>query len=394
MHKLAVTLEDFDFDPSIFEPIQSSNETIDNFISNEGGTMPATATMVTGSPGAGKTTLLAEWISDYLQNGKDVLYVSAEMSEIDFASYSHRFPHWSKLPIFFPNFERSIWADLESLFDYGFDVVVIDSFKEIKDMISDQKGWTKSKTEIELINLMKSSMLANNEKQKHTAFYVIQQVLKSGDFAGSKRLEHLMTANLKMVVEDNERYLIYEKNRRGDAHKKLYYTIHEDRVSYDADRRQLEEDSMGFVEKEKERQKRDRQAFDSVEDLLQDQQTHDEVQMPEQTPDETVDPEVVRSHLESNDGNVSAVLRIMKERGEAPESFSRYYLQKVIDKHGLDPEDEGIPYDVDVEAVADLLDHADGNVSRTLSLLKEAGEAPEDFSRYYLQKVIDRHGLS
>jgi predicted ATP-dependent serine protease len=347
MHDLTVQIDSFDFDASVFTPLRSSSETLDNFISNEGGTFPATSTMVTGSPGAGKTTLMFEMLSDYQKRGNRVAAISAEMSKIDVASYTQRFPHWAQLPIFFPDFDRDILDDIQTLFDYGYDVVVIDSFKEVKDMIADQRGWTKTKTEIKLINMMKDAMMGDNENGSHTAFYVIQQVLKSGDFAGSKRLEHIMTANLKMVVDGNERYLMYEKNRRGQAHRKLYYKIHEDSITYNQKRRELEEDSIDFVEKESERQQQSQQDFDSLDDLLSQGamngniSTEDEVEMPPE-PDapveseDDIDLEIVAETLRAMDGNVSATLRTLKSNQAVPEDYTRYYLQKLIDNNGLE----------------------------------------------------------
>ena len=54
-----VKLTDFSFPPEVFIPLKSG-KFIDTIISNKGGTMPATITVVVGEPGSGKTTMLVD----------------------------------------------------------------------------------------------------------------------------------------------------------------------------------------------------------------------------------------------------------------------------------------------------------------------------------------------
>lgn len=352
--ELTTRISELDIDNSIFDPIKTSDPVLNDFLSNKGGVMPATATMVTGDPGSGKTTLLCEMLSDFQKRGNDVLFVSMEMNQIDMASYTKRFPDWENIDIYFPNFENDIFEDVRTLIaEEGFDVVAIDSFKELKDIVADEKGWTKTRTERELITLMNDSMIDDHGTGKHTAFYVIQQVLKSGDFAGSKRLEHLMTANLKMVVEGNESYLMFEKNRRGNAHRKLFYRIKENEMVFDGERREMEEEAIDFTEKEKERQKEKQKQFDDIDDLLSGasedsmpetvqgdssmddtlMEIQDDVEEP--VTDKTeVDPEILRRVYEYEDGNLNATRRTMNEIGAAPE-LTYYYAKKIAQEAGV-----------------------------------------------------------
>ncbi len=352
---LTTRLEDEQIDDSIFEPLKTSDPVLNDFLSNKGGAMPATATMVTGHPGSGKTTLLCEMLSDVQRNGKDALFISMEMNKIDMASYTKRFPAWKSLDIYFPDFESDIFEDVRMLLNAGFDMVAIDSFKELKDIVADEKGWTKTRTERELINLMEEAMLAKNESGKHTCFYIIQQVLKSGDFAGSKRLEHLMTANLKMVVEGNESYLYFEKNRRGNAHRKLFYRIKENEIVFDGERRELEEEAMEFTEEERDRQKEQEKEFDSIDDLLNGSSSDDQLpssngKLEDEVDDElveiesdvdgpvtdktNVDPEIFERVYRYEDGNLNATRRTMNEIGAAPE-LTYYYANKIAEEAGL-----------------------------------------------------------
>lgn len=356
---LTTRISDLDIDDSIFEPLKTSDPVLNDFLSNKGGVMPATATMVTGSPGSGKTTLMCEMLSDVQRNGGDVLFISMEMNEIDMASYTKRFPHWDSLPIYFPDFQRDIFDDVKELLEQGFDMVAIDSFKELKDIVADEKGWTKTRTERELITLMNDAMIDENDTGTHTCFYVIQQVLKSGDFAGSKRLEHLMTANLKMVVEGNDSYLMFEKNRRGDAHRKLFYRIKENDIVFDGERRETEEQALDFVEEEQERQQEQQNEFDSIDDLLNGSSSTDTMPDTEENGEATddelaeieglaasmhsslpvensdIEPAVFERVYEYEDGNVSEVKDTLAEIGVTEEPLTWYYANKLAEEMDL-----------------------------------------------------------
>jgi len=357
MASLTTRIDDLDFDASIFEPLETSDSVLNDFLSNKGGVMPATATMLTGDPGSGKTTLVCEMLSDIQSNGGDALFISMEMNEIDMASYTQRFPHWGGLDIYFPDFERDIWEDISELIESGFDMIAIDSFKELKDIIADEKGWTKTRTERELITLMNDAMI-----EDYTCFYVIQQVLKSGDFAGSKRLEHLMTANLKMVVDGGESYLMFEKNRRGDAHRKLFYRIKEDEMVFDGERRESEEEAIDFVEKEEKRQKKQEEEFDSIDDLLNRSSSGQNMPEPDARPGMTDGQPDGLSEIEGLAASVHSSLPVEKDEIE-PQVFERVF------------EYEG------------------GNISEVADTLSDVGVTEEPLTWYYANKLAEEQGL-
>jgi len=361
IQNLTTSIDSLDIDDSIFKPLKTSDPVLNDFLSNKGGAVPATATMVTGAPGSGKTTLMCEMVSDIdSQPSKEGLFISCEMNEIDMRSYTKRFPHWGSINVYFPDFSGSIYEDVKDLLNHGFDMIAIDSFKEIKDIIADEKGWTKTKTERELINLMQEAMLGKNDTGKHTCFYVIQQVLKSGNFAGSKRLEHLMTANLKMVVEDSgESYLYFEKNRRGNAHRKLFYRIKENEIVFDGDRRETEEEAIDFVENEKDRQRESNKKFDDVEDLL-------------------------------NDGSSNNGESALPETDDESSNVGSDEIQNYVEEHVDTPvEDKD---DVDLDLLARVYRHEDGNVSATSRTMHELGAAP-DLTHYYTEKLLSEAGV-
>ena len=267
MTQLTRKLSSISFSDNLFEPLKVGDP-LDEFISKEGGFMPATSTMIGGSPGAGKTTFVCESVSKIQeQPGKEGLFISCEMNPLDMASYMRRFPHWDQFDVYFPDFERDIFEDIKEVLDRGYDFVAIDSFKEVQDLIYNKKSWTKNRTERELLTLLDDAMMGENARNVHTAFLIIQQVLKTSSggipkLAGSKRLQHMMTANLKMVVDGAESFLIYDKNRRGDAHQRLYYEITEDAIEYDASRFKNTQDASSMVQKAK-----TQETFSSFEDL-------------------------------------------------------------------------------------------------------------------------------
>jgi hypothetical protein len=57
----------------------------------------------------------------------------------------------------------------------------------------------------------------------NTAFMIIQQVTKSGTFAGSNKLKHMVTSMGHMKMSDEGRYLHFSKNRRGGNGNKLFF---------------------------------------------------------------------------------------------------------------------------------------------------------------------------
>ena len=94
-------LDDLNIDQSLFKPM-ATNTPFDKFVSQEGGFMPGSNIMAAGAPGIGKTTVLLDLLANLHEQGKRVLFISAEMSQIDMARYLQRFPNWGQLPILFP----------------------------------------------------------------------------------------------------------------------------------------------------------------------------------------------------------------------------------------------------------------------------------------------------
>jgi predicted ATP-dependent serine protease len=164
------------------------------------------------------------------RQGKKVLFISGEMNEIDLHGYVKRFPKFGDIPILFlQHYDGCVQEAIESVLDEGYDCVLIDSWAEVNDSFAEENNCTKKKAESWLLDLMDQHNKAKNKLDKHTAFIVIQQMSKSGDFIGSNRIKHMTTAMAHLKFDgrgrDAARYMIFSKNRRGDVGEKIYFSL-------------------------------------------------------------------------------------------------------------------------------------------------------------------------
>lgn len=234
---MIVKMKNFQFDSALFNPMQS-NTMIDQLLSSDRGLMPGTITMAVGDPGVGKTTVLLDLLANLHERGKKVLFISGEMNSIDMYGYVKRFPKFNDVPILFigEHMEQGQQI-LEDTLKEGWDVVLMDSWAEIIEILRDgYSGYISAKKlDTYLLNLLEEHTQGNNEQGTNTAFLVIQQVTKAGHFAGSNRLKHMTTAmfHIKFDRESGGRYLFYSKNRRGGLADKLYFDLSTyNKVSY------------------------------------------------------------------------------------------------------------------------------------------------------------------
>jgi len=220
-------MSDFSFDQKLFTPMKTGSK-IDGFFSAEGGVMPGTNIVVTGDPGVGKTTVLLDILADIQQRGKKVLFVSGEMNAIDMVGYCKRFPKFNDLDILFLGdyADENPMLVLRKALDVGFDCVLVDSLAEVANAIVDYegKGTYKSATS-KILTLMEEQNLGKNKDQINTSFLIIQQVTKSGGFAGSNRIKHMTTGMAHMKFQDSERFISFSKNRRGGNMNKLFFNL-------------------------------------------------------------------------------------------------------------------------------------------------------------------------
>ena len=79
-----------------------TNTPLDGLFSIDGGVPKATNWMVVGDPGVGKSTVTLDIIANAKKSGSKVLFISAEMNQVDLYLYVQRYPKFGELDIFFP----------------------------------------------------------------------------------------------------------------------------------------------------------------------------------------------------------------------------------------------------------------------------------------------------
>ena len=232
-----VKMKDIQFEKGLFENWMTG-KIMDELLCSYKGLPKGVNYMVIGDPGVGKTTIILDLLSDLsLYNSAKVLFVSAEMNEIDLAIYVQRFPKFQNLDILFVEgeFEQEPHScktleKLSAILDQGWDVVAIDSFYELQGIIKEEENITLKKAESLLLSLMKLQSKGVNDRSVNTTFLTIQQVTKSGAFVGSNRLKHSITAMMELRLENpkniySDRYAVFTKHRRGDVGVRLYYDL-------------------------------------------------------------------------------------------------------------------------------------------------------------------------
>lgn len=263
-------LDDLNFSEDLFTSMKTGTSA-DPFLSNEGGFLPGTNVMAAGAPGVGKTTVLLELLYKVQQNNpnKKVLFISAEMNQLDMARYLKRFPHWGQLPILF----LSDYSDgqakeaIEATLNDGYDLVLTDSYTEVNDTVKEDTGMSRGKTEKWFLDLMTSHNKAANKAKKYTTFVTILQLSKGGTFVGSNKLKHMTTAMLhldwKGSENSSERFMEFSKNRTGDVGKKLFFNF-DNGVQFDELRYKRDLLNEEMIKEERERLKTEEDAFDKL----------------------------------------------------------------------------------------------------------------------------------
>jgi predicted ATP-dependent serine protease len=231
-----VKMRDVRFDPDLFKNFMSGT-VLDELLCSYRGLPKGVNYMVIGDPGVGKTTIVLDLLANIQQRqpSAKVLFISAEMNEIDLAIYVQRFPKFQDLNILFieADFDENDTHSLETIeevLQQGWDVVAVDSFYELQGIIKEEENITMKKAESILLSLIKKQNKAENDSHLNTTFLTIQQVTKTGNFIGSNRLKHSITAMLELRLENpkniySDRYAVFSKHRRGDVGVRLYYDL-------------------------------------------------------------------------------------------------------------------------------------------------------------------------
>ena len=230
-----VKMRELRFEPELFVNYQSGT-VLDDLLCSYQGLPKGVNYMIMGDPGVGKTTIILDLIANIANHSKTarILFISAEMNEIDLAIYVQRYPKFGDLNIMFVESdfegERHHLLEIETVLQRGWDIVAIDSFHELQGIVKEEEGITMRLSETKLLSLIKKHNKANNDTHTNTTFLTIQQVTKAGAFIGSNRLKHMITAMMELRLDNpkniySNRYVVFSKHRRGDVGVKLYYSL-------------------------------------------------------------------------------------------------------------------------------------------------------------------------
>ena len=244
------------FDQNQFK-LHLTNSYFDCYFSRKCGIPAATMVTVIGDAGIGKSANLMDILVKVKKANPDkkVLYVSAEMKPIDITEFLNFYPGLEDIDFYFigeelhhPDNEYTAIELLEGVAQQGWDLIVLDSMMELQGMVQEAKrsmGEPSSKVGAEswLLDYMSNQTKGYNDTTVYTSFFVIQQVNKSGQFAGSNRIMHMTDAFLELrwcKQEPGKRYMMFTKNRKGMENVKLYYSFSPDGISYDQARHEAE----------------------------------------------------------------------------------------------------------------------------------------------------------
>jgi predicted ATP-dependent serine protease len=230
-----VKMRDVRFDKDLFVNFRTRT-ILDNLLCSYQGLPKGVNYMIIGDPGVGKTTIILDMLANIrkAQPSARILFISAEMNEIDLAIYVERFPKFGDLNILFieGGFDECShsWQTVADTLDDGWDIVAIDSFYELQGIVKEEENVTNKRAESILLSLIKQQNKAQNGRGVNTTFLTIQQVTKSGAFVGSNRLKHMITAMMELRLDNpkniySDRYITFSKHRRGDVGVKLYYNL-------------------------------------------------------------------------------------------------------------------------------------------------------------------------
>jgi DNA repair protein RadA/Sms len=257
------------YEKGLFEA-HKTNTPLDGLFSMDGGVPKATNWMVVGDPGVGKSTVTLDIIANAKKTGSKVLFISAEMNQVDLYLYVKRYPKFGELDIFFPQEIGDTECPkqvLEEILSEGYDIVLIDSFVELQETIRESGRMTRNSSEKYLLDLMYKHNLGANDAKCFTSFLNIQQVNKGGTFVGSNKLKHMTTGmmEIRFVDERNqdERFVTFTKNRRGHVGKQMYFDLAASgNVTYDTARFKKSESLKQLKKAEQEKIKKSGVKFD------------------------------------------------------------------------------------------------------------------------------------
>lgn len=203
--------------PSLISEIEISNEIRIQTGTSEfdrvlgGGLVQGSLILVAGDPGIGKSTILLQTGGLLSENGKKILYVSAEESSSQVKLRAQRLDINSKTLYIYP--QTNLELIKKEIAEIKPDVVVIDSIQAIYTQNAASSAGSVSQIR-ECCNYL--MQMAKNE---NITVVVIGHVTKEGNIAGPKVLEHMVDTVIYFEGDKHKSYRILRavKNRFGNT---------------------------------------------------------------------------------------------------------------------------------------------------------------------------------
>ena len=185
-----------------------------------GGLVQGSLVLIAGDPGIGKSTILLQTSGQLCQNGKKVLYVSAEESASQLKLRAERLSINSDALYIYPQTNlENIRTEIDNISP---DVVVIDSIQAIYSQTITSSAGSVSQIR-ECCNI-----LMQIAKNQNITIIVIGHVTKDGNIAGPKVLEHMVDT---VIYFEGDKYKSYRmlrsmKNRFGNTSEVGIFEMH------------------------------------------------------------------------------------------------------------------------------------------------------------------------
>lgn len=258
-------INDLKYDQSLFVPIKTG-KFIDGAFSQDGGIYPGTNYMLIGDPGIGKTTICLDILLHAMLNQKKkVLFISAEMNKIDMYGYAQRIKGFGDIPTLFLSdyTDHDTREVIAKTLMQGWDLVLIDSAAEVCEDLR-AHGLSAKEADTWIIDQMTTHNEAKNDTKTYSSFIIIQQVTKGGNFVGSNKWKHNTTGMIELRFQDDDRYAIVTKNRRGFQFDKICFNIHANDVVYREDLYKVALEADAMSKKEEEQKIKDQEKFNEM----------------------------------------------------------------------------------------------------------------------------------
>lgn len=220
--------------------VHKTGTIVDSMFSYEEGIPVGTNIMCTGDPGVGKTTVLLHTLSNLQSNNPELkcLFVCAEMSKIQMYKYKQRFPMFGNVETIFTSdyLHDNMKSVMEQLFQKGYDYILVDSIVEVLESVKEDANMSQGQAEKWFIDTCVKNNEGKNDRGCYSSFLLVQQVTKAGVFVGSNKLKHITDAHMELRRESERdgggTYLVFSKNRNGQAGIRFGYQLGNNEISY------------------------------------------------------------------------------------------------------------------------------------------------------------------